>query len=120
MQALSWRCPPDLGAIDQKLAELAVASANGAITTDVVRAVTPASREERVWSVVAAVAERRPLEALALLGQVLAQGENPVGVLTLLTGQVRELATARRAVQDGKPSLLGTGGEQTAAPNSHR
>jgi DNA polymerase-3 subunit delta len=99
---LAWRCPPDLGVLDQELAKLGVAATGVELTAGLVPALTPASREERVLSVVAAVAERRARDALSTLRQVLEQGENPVGILALLTGQVRELATARRALQERK------------------
>jgi DNA polymerase-3 subunit delta len=101
---LCWRCPPDMGVLDQELAKLALAAAatGGDIMPDLVESVTPATREERVWSVLGAVAEGRPHQALASLRQVLERGENPLGVLALLTGQVRELAAARRAVHEGR------------------
>lgn len=98
---LAWRCPADMGALDQEIDKLTTAAepVGGRITAALVEEITPASCAERVWSVVEAVAERRPRKARTLLHQLLEQGENPVGVLALLASQTRELSQARRAVQ---------------------
>ncbi|HXG42362.1 MAG TPA: DNA polymerase III subunit delta [Dehalococcoidia bacterium] len=85
----------DLWALASELEKLAV-YANGQMVreADVRLLVTPA-REASVFDLTAAVSEGRHREALRLLRELLAQGEEPLVLLALLHRQHRRLLLAR-------------------------
>src|SRR5262249_4056239 len=69
----------DMGQLDQELAKLAVyvGSANCIDASDVDRLVG-SSREENTWKIFDAIGAGRPGEALAILGRLFDQGEEPI------------------------------------------
>ncbi|GBD12869.1 hypothetical protein HRbin24_00885 [bacterium HR24] len=98
----------DLWALAAELDKLA-AYAGGEVVreADVRLLVTPA-REASVFDLTAAVSEGRHRDALRLLRDLLAQGEEPLGLLALLHRQYRRLLVARYVSERG-------GNEQEAA-----
>jgi len=95
---------PDQGRLHAELEKLR-AYVGGAreVTMDDLAAVVVAARQFSVFDMVDFLAERRRTEALALLERLLAQGENPIGLVGLLAWRYRQLLTARE-LPAGLPS----------------
>ncbi|MEM1058592.1 MAG: DNA polymerase III subunit delta [Verrucomicrobiota bacterium] len=78
-----------------ELEKLAVAAGpDGRLTRELVQQMVGGKREAVVWDFCDAVLAGRAREATALLGDLLAQGESEVGVLILLSNQIRLAALA--------------------------
>lgn len=105
----------DMGLLDQELAKLAVYVGDaGRIDSGDVDQLVGSSRAETTWKIFDAIAAGRPAEALAILGRVLDQGDDPLRVLGAFSMQLRRLAQAFRLSQQGAP--LGTALEQAGIP----
>jgi DNA polymerase-3 subunit delta len=87
---------PEQGRLHAELEKLR-AFVGGAreVTMDDMAAVVVAARQFSVFDMVDFLAERRRTEALALLERLLAQGENPIGLVGLLAWLYRQLLIAR-------------------------
>lgn len=94
---------PHLGLLDQELDKLAVAVGSApAITADDVGRLVGRSREADVFRILDAVGEGKPGEALAVLGRLIEEGEDPLAILGPLTYQLRKLATVGRLLAQGQ------------------
>lgn len=97
------RCQEERVLLRSELEKLACyAGERVAITRDDVLAVVPKSREESIFEILDAVAERDAGRALLLLEEVLGRGEPPLGVLGLLARNVRLACHARDLAQAGR------------------
>lgn len=97
------RCPPDRVLMRNELSKVAAhAGDREVVGREDVLALIGKTREERVFDLVDAVAGRSPARALALMRDLLGQGEPALGILALLARQYR-LAWQAKA-------LSGTGG----------
>jgi DNA polymerase-3 subunit delta len=86
-----------MGQLDQELGKLASAvGAKLAIAAEDVEMFVGRSKAADVWRIMDAVGEGRPGEALGVLEDLFAEGEDPMGVLGPLTSQLRKLATVAR------------------------
>jgi len=84
------------GLIRQEVAKLAAyAGRRASITFEDVQAVAVQTAEESVFALMDALGEQNTNRALAVLRQVLAQGENPLGLIALMARHVRQIWTAR-------------------------
>ncbi len=66
-----------------------------AITAEDVRAICSASRQAVIWELTDALGARRLSAAIAALENLLASGENAIGVVMMLVGQFRLMLLAR-------------------------
>lgn len=93
---LVHRAGTNAGVLQSEVAKLAMyAGRRSTITVDDVVAVSVPSAAESVFSLMDAIGTADTSRALAVLHQVLAQGENPLGLLALLVRHVRQLWLAR-------------------------
>jgi DNA polymerase-3 subunit delta len=97
---LAARVPPSFDLLDRELEKL---SAYGAADEAAVVALVPPAREERVFDLLDAVAERRAERAAELAARLLDQGEEPLGLLALLAHQVRLVLRAGALARRGLP-----------------
>jgi DNA polymerase-3 subunit delta len=105
-----------MGLLDQELGKLAVAVGDkAAIDAEDVDRLVGRSREANVWRILEAVGEGKPGEALAVLGEVLGEGQDPLAVLGALTSHLRKLAAVGRLV--GRGQSLGTAMDAAGVPN---
>lgn len=82
----------DLRAIDSEVAKaVTYAGDNKRITRKDIELLVGRSRTERIFELVAQVITRRPAEALETLGDLLDANESPIGMVYLLTQEVRRL-----------------------------
>lgn len=96
----------DLGLLDQEMAKLATAvGAAGTIDRAAVSKWTVGARMESAFKLLDAAFEGRVGEALKSLDRQLAAGESPVGVLAMITSQVRRLTQAARLAVAGRPLM---------------
>jgi DNA polymerase-3 subunit delta len=66
-----------------------------------VRALTPASRQARAFDLTDALAQRDRQRALALLHELLASGESPLGLVALTAYQTRTLMQVKALAERG-------------------
>ncbi len=86
-----------MGLLDQELGKLANAvGAKPGIAVEDVDRMVGRSKAADVFRIMDAVGEGRPGEALSILQELFAEGEDPMGVLGPLTSQLRKLATVGR------------------------
>lgn len=92
----------DMGLLDQELAKLAVYVGDLPTikATDVDKLVGH-NREQTAWQMLDAAAEGNRAKALGVLGQLLDQGEEPLGILGAVGWQVRKLAQTARLKGEG-------------------
>lgn len=96
------RCQEDRLLLCRELEKLACyAGERQEITFDDIRAVVGKSREESVFEMLDAVADRDAGRALALLDELLGRGEAPLGILALLARQVRLACHAAGLAEEG-------------------
>ncbi len=93
---------PTMGLLDQEIDKLAVAVAGNTIGPADVDALVGRSRAADVFRVLDAVGEGRPAAALNVLGELFAEGEDPLAVLGPLTYQLRKLAAVGRWLGQGE------------------
>jgi DNA polymerase III subunit delta len=75
--------------------------AGGTIRAEDVRALTPASRQAKVFDLTDALARRDRKRALALLHELLAAGESPLGIVALTAFQTRSLLQVKTLAERG-------------------
>jgi DNA polymerase-3 subunit delta len=93
---------PQLGLLDQELAKLAVAvGPKPRIDPEDVDRLVGRSRSVNVFRILDAVGEGKPAEALQVLAELFADGEDPLAVLGPLAAQLRKLAAVNRHVAAG-------------------
>lgn len=80
-----------LWALDGEIQKLGVYAGGGAVTEEDVRALVSFAREPSVFAMVDATIEGRPRDALDLLQRLLAEGEPPQRLLTMVARQYRLL-----------------------------
>lgn len=71
------------------------------VTEAAVREIVAATRELAVWDLCDAVAEGKTQEAVGQLRQLLAQGENEIGILAVLSNNFRLMAVCRALEESG-------------------
>jgi DNA polymerase III subunit delta len=92
----------EMGLLDQELAKLAVYVGSAArIDNDDVDRLVGRSQSANVFKVFDAVGTGRAGDALAILDQLLGQGEDPFGVLGAFSWQLRRMAKAARLAISG-------------------
>ncbi|MCE9561209.1 MAG: DNA polymerase III subunit delta [Planctomycetes bacterium] len=105
-----------MGLLDQELAKLAsAAGAKPAIAAADVAKLVGRSKAADVFRIMDAVGEGKPGEALSILEDLFAEGEDPMAILGPLTAQLRKLAAVGRFVSDGLP--LGEAMNAAKVPN---
>jgi DNA polymerase-3 subunit delta len=105
-----------MGLLDQELGKLSGAlGAKPAIAAADVARLVGRSKAADVFRIMDAVGEGRPGEALSILEDLFAEGEDPMAVLGPLTAQLRKLAAVGRFVTEGLP--LGEAMTAAKVPN---
>lgn len=93
-----------MGLLDQELGKLAsAAGAKPNITAEDVTKLVGRSKAADVFRIMDAVGDGKPAEALSILEELFAEGEDPMAVLGPLTAQLRKLAAVGRLTADGLP-----------------
>lgn len=93
-----------MGQLDQEIAKLAnAAGAKPGITAEDVAKLVGRSKAADVFRIMDAVGDGKPGEALSILEELFAEGEDPMAVLGPLTAQLRKLATVGRLTAQGLP-----------------
>jgi len=90
-----------------------------------VEAIVPLSLEQRVYTLTGYLLEGDIAQANVLLDSLIANGEDPMGILAFLTGQVRQLCHVRLALDANRPlkelvKPLGLRNEKALFPISKR
>lgn len=100
---LKERLGNDLFLIQQEIDKLALHSPEGKdVSLDIVQQMIAGGRSHSIFELVRAVGEKNLKSSLALLSSLLAEGEHPLFILTMLTRQWRLMATAREGIDAGK------------------
>lgn len=108
-----------MGLLDQEIEKLATSiGEKDAITAEDVDALVGRSRNADVFRILDAVGEGKPTEALNVLGELFAEGEDPLAVLGPLSAQLRRLASAARLLAQGQS--LGPAMDAAGVPNFPR
>ncbi len=95
---------PAMGQLDQELGKLASAvGARPAITAEDVAKLVGRTKAADVFRIMDAVGEGKPAEALGILEDLFAEGEDPMAVMGPLTAQLRKLAAVGRLTASGLP-----------------
>ncbi|MFM8273976.1 MAG: DNA polymerase III subunit delta [Gemmata sp.] len=98
-EALVERVGASMGLLDQELCKLAVAvGSRASITADDVEAFVGRSRSADVFAIMNAIGAGKPREALSILQELFAEGEDPLAIIGPLTAQLRKLALVGRLV----------------------
>lgn len=94
-----------MGLLDQELGKLAgVVGERPGITVEDVQRFVGRSRSADVFRILDAIGDGRPGEALSILEELFAEGEDPMAVLGPLTAQLRKLAAVGRLhLNEGLP-----------------
>ena len=93
----------DLFLIQQEIEKLALhLTDEKKVTLDMVQQLMAGGRSHSVFELIRALGERNLKGSLALLSSLLAEGEHPLFILTMLTRQWRLMAVAREALDAGK------------------
>ena len=109
------RVGPAMGLLDQELGKLAVAVGDRAtISPDDVAALVGRSAAANVFHILDRIGDGKPADALAILGELFAEGEDPLAVLGPLTAQLRKLAAVNRLV--GQRQALGPAMDAAGVP----
>jgi DNA polymerase-3 subunit delta len=99
-QRLVERLGPQLGLIDQALARLAAATPADArrvpLEPDVVDTCAGSPQERTAWGMIDAAGAGNAAVAIAQLADLLAAGENPIGIAAQTAAVLRRLSTAAR------------------------
>jgi DNA polymerase-3 subunit delta len=105
-----------MGMLDQELGKLASAvGAKPGIAAEDVAKLVGRSKAADVFRIMDAVGEGKPGEALSILEDLFAEGEDPMAILGPLTAQLRKLAAVGRFINDGLP--LGEAMNSAKVPN---
>ncbi|HEV3436688.1 MAG TPA: DNA polymerase III subunit delta [Gemmata sp.] len=103
-ELLVERVGHSMGLLDQELAKVASAiSVKSSITAGDVDRLVGRSKSTDVFRIMSAIGEGNPAEALSILEQLFADGEDPMGVLAPLSFQLRKLANVGRLTSMGMP-----------------
>jgi len=93
----------DLFLIQQELDKLALHFSEGKkVSLDMVQQLMAGGRSHSIFELIRALGEKNLQQCLALLSSLLAEGEHPLFILTMLTRQWRLMAVAREALDAGK------------------
>jgi DNA polymerase-3 subunit delta len=110
------RVGPHMGLLDQELQKLAVAvGTKPEIAPEDVENLVGRSRAANVFRILDAVGDGKPAEALAVLGELLEEGEDPLAILGPLTYGLRQLAAVGRQIAQGH--TLGRAMDEARVPN---
>ncbi len=94
----------DLGILDQELAKLASAAGNSpTISTELVKSLVSGSRLEDAFRLLDLTFEGNIAFALEQLDRMLVAGEAPIGLLAMITSQLRKLGKVAQEVKFGTP-----------------
>ena len=95
----------NMGMLDQELQKLASAGGdNPAIAVEDVQRFVGRSKSADVFRILDAIGDGKPGEALSILEDLFAEGEDPMAILGPMTAQLRKLATVGRLhLKDGMP-----------------
>jgi DNA polymerase-3 subunit delta len=94
----------EMGLLNQELAKLAVYVGDAKrIDAGDVDKLVGSSRLENVWKIFDAVGSGRAGEAVAILGRLFDQGDDPIRILAAFSLQLRRLTQAYRLNQQGQP-----------------
>lgn len=92
----------DLRVLAQEVAKLSTyAGKGGQIRVEEVRLLTPSSRQAKVFDLTDALARRDRSRALALLHELLAAGESPLGIVALTAFSTRALLQVKTLAERG-------------------
>jgi DNA polymerase-3 subunit delta len=95
---------PEMGLLDQELEKLAVyVGKRGRIEADDVDRLVGRSRAQDTWTIFNAIGAGDARAALAILGRLFDQGEEPMRLLGAFSMQLRRLAQAARLSALGRP-----------------
>jgi DNA polymerase-3 subunit delta len=95
----------EMGQLDQELQKLAIFVGTAKrIEIDDVDRLVGSSRSENTWKVFDAIGAGQTANALQILDRALDQGEDPMRILGAFSMQLRRLAAAGRAQQQGQPA----------------
>lgn len=95
---------PAMGLLDQELGKLAgAAGAKPTVSAEDVGRLVGRSKAADVFRIMDAVGEGKPGDALSILEDLFAEGEDPMAVLGPLTAQLRKLAAVGRLTATGLP-----------------
>jgi DNA polymerase-3 subunit delta len=95
---------PEMGLLDQELGKLAAyAGDRPTISREDVDRMVGRSRGAETFKIFEAIGDGRAADALAILGRLLDQGEEPLGILGAFSWQLRRLAQAAHHHRNGKP-----------------
>jgi DNA polymerase-3 subunit delta len=95
---------PEMGQLDQELTKLAVyAGESKRIDSEDVDRLVGSSRMENLWKIFDAIGEGQGGAALAILGRLFDQGEDPIRILAAFSLQLRRLGQAYRRNNQGQP-----------------
>lgn len=98
-ELLIERVGASMGLLDQELGKLANAvGPKPGISAEDVEALVGRSKAADVFRILDAIGDGKPREALSILQELFAEGEDPMGVIGPLTAQLRKLATVGRLV----------------------
>ncbi|MDR1053991.1 MAG: DNA polymerase III subunit delta [Planctomycetaceae bacterium] len=108
------RVGSEAGLLDQELAKLAlmIPEGGGTITADLVEQSTGSWRTQSTFEMIDMALSGRTAEAIRQLNNLLAAGENEIGILAQIAYSLRKFASATRAILDaekrGRPLSLQT------------
>lgn len=103
----------EMGLLDQELQKLAVYVGDHVrISEEDVDALVGRSRAQDTWKIFDAIADGKTADALAILGRLFEQGDEPLRILGAFSMQLRRLALAHRLAQQGQsvPAALADAG----------
>jgi DNA polymerase-3 subunit delta len=110
----------EMGLLDQELAKLAIyVGSAGRIEAGDVDKLVGNSHAENMWKIFDAIGASNSAEALTILDRLLEQGEEPLRILGAFSMQLRRLAQAARATQQGQ-SLSAALERAGVPPFAHR
>lgn len=93
-----------MGLLDQELGKLASAvGAKPAIAAEDVEKLVGRSKAADVFRIMDAIGDGKPGEALSILEDLFADGEDPMAILGPMTSQLRKLAAVGRLTAEGMP-----------------
>ncbi len=93
-----------MGMLAQELAKVANSiGSRTTISSEDVAVLVGRSKAANVFQILDAIGDGKPAEALSILEELFADGEEPMAVLAPLAFQLRKLATVGRLVSAGKP-----------------
>lgn len=96
---------PELGLLDQELAKLAVATAQGqAVSAEMVRQMSGAWRAKTAWSMLDDALAGNTREAILQLDRLVLSGEHPVAILAQIAATLRRMAAATRLLLTAEAS----------------